>query len=332
MSGRPARAGNLYGVKTVANRGTRAGLLGRRRVTVFTVLLGLTLVLMAFSRAPAVLEVQRGINVAFRPVQGVLHDISGGVASAVGTVAEIDRLRTDNSRLTEENDRLAAENARLAEIRRQNELLTGLLRIRDGLRHETVPVQVIARESSEFRQLVTVGKGTDDGIAQGDVVIGQGGSVAGRVVELGPNFAKVLLITDTDSTVIGQLPTAATGVVRGQVNGVLVMSRIDATEEVQVGADVVTAGIELAGGARSPFPKGLLIGRVIDVKRDVNAIVQTAYLVPAAGLDRLEWALVITDYEGGLPAVEEQPRPCSAGDDGTLPNEERPCATPAPTP
>lgn len=302
----------------------------RRRGILFTVLLASTLVLMAFSSTPAVLEVQRGINYAFRPAQGALDELMGSISATFVALGEMDRLRTDNARLEEDNHRLSAENARLEEVRRENELLTALLDLRDGFAYETVAVPVIGRESSEFRQLVTIGKGTDHGISRGDVVIGAGGSLAGRVVELGPNFAKVLLITDTGSTVIGQLPSAATGEVTGQVNGVLVMTRIDSTELVQPGSDVVTAGIELAGGARSPFPKGLLIGQVIDVQRDPNSIVQTAYLMPAAPVDRLEWALVITNYEGGLPPLEGQPRPCGPGDDGTLPNEERPCASSTP--
>jgi rod shape-determining protein MreC len=303
----------------------------RRRGILFTTLLALSLLLMAFSTAPPILEVQRAVNFAFRPLQGALDELAGAVSSALATIGEMDSLRSHNAALRDENERLTAENARLEEIRRENELLAGLLQVRNGFAYQTVAVQVIARESSEFRQLVTVGKGTDDGIARGDVVIGQGGSLAGRVVEVGPNFANVLLITDTGSTVIGQLPSAATGEVKGQVNGVLVMGRIDATEEVEPGSEVVTAGIELAGGARSQFPKGLLIGQVVDVQRDANAIVQTAYLMPAAGLDRLEWALVITDYEGGLPPLEEQPQPCGPGDDGTLPNEERPCISPPPS-
>ena len=74
----------------------------------------------------------------------------------------------------------------------------------------------------------------------------------------------------------------------------------------------MTAGIELGGGVRSPYPKGLLIGQVIDVRRDANDVVQTAYLQPAADLDKLEFVLVITDYQGGLPPIEEQPVDCGA--------------------
>jgi rod shape-determining protein MreC len=313
--------------------GLLASRTARRRGIVFTALLSVTLVLMAFSSAPALLEVQRGINFAFRPIQGALDEVGGGISSMLGALGEMDRLRLDNIQLRDENDRLAAENARLEEIRRENELLTGLLQLRNGFEYQTVATQVIGRESSEFKQAVTLSKGTDDGIEYGDVVIAQGGALAGRVIEVSPTSAKVLLITDTSSTVIGQLPSAATGDVIGQLNGVLIMGRIDSTERIDLGVEVVTAGIELAGGVRSPFPKGLIIGQIIDVQRDANAIVQTAYLLPAAALNRLEYALVITDYEGGLPPIDEQPRPCvPEGEGGVLPDGEQPCASPPPTP
>ena len=117
-----------------------------------------------------------------------------------------------------------------------------------------------------------------------------------------------MLLTDGSSTVIGQLvPNAANGEVVGQLGGVLVMDQIDSGEPVSLGDEVVSAGIELGGGVRSPYPKGLLIGQVVDIRRDANAVVQTAYLQPAADFDKLEFVLVILDYEGGLPPIEEQP-------------------------
>jgi cell shape-determining protein MreC len=99
---------------------------------------------------------------------------------------------------------------------------------------------------------------------------------------------------------------------------------------VTVGDEVVTAGIELGVGVRSPYPKGLLVGQVVDVRRDSNSVVQTAYLRPAAPLDRLETLLVITDYQGGLPPIEQQPVDCGGG--GTLPQGEQPCLVPSASP
>jgi rod shape-determining protein MreC len=305
----------------------------RRRGIVFTVLLITTVVLMAISSNPVVREVQNGVSFAFRPIQVALDDVARSVSSVASAVAEIDRLRVDNEALRAENERLTAENARLEEIRRENESLTALLQLRAGLDFHTVAANVIARESSEFRRLVVIDRGTEDGLAVGDVAVAAGGALAGRVTEVGPASAKLVLLTDSESTVIGQLSTnAATGEVVGQLGGVLIMRQIDAGETVAVGDEVVSAGIELGGGVRSPFPKGLLVGQVVDVKRDANDVVQTAYLQPAAHLDKLEVLLIITDYQGGLPPIEQQPVDCGGG--RTLPAGEQPCVQPtaAPTP
>ena len=314
----------------------------RRRGIAFTVLLAVTLLLMAFSSNPLVRDVQGGIGFAFRPIQGALDGVAGGVASVATAIGEMDRLRVDNAALRSENDRLTAESALNDEIRRENEQLTALLQLQAGFDHETVAAPVIARESSEFRRAITIGKGRNDGIEVGDVVVAAGGALAGRVNAVGSDAATVILLTDRTSTVIGQLvSTAATGQVVGQLGGVLVMGQIDSAEQIDLGVEVVTAGIELGAGVRSPYPKGLLIGQVIDVRRDANSVVQTAYLQPAANLDRLEVVLVITDYEGGLPPLSEQPIDCTPDEgaepsDGeepvVLPEGEQPCLQPTPEP
>ena len=303
----------------------------RRRGIIFMILLVISAMLMAFSSNAAVREVQSGISFAFRPIQDALDGAARSVASVATAITEIDRLRVDNAALRSENDRLAAERARLEEIRRENEQLTALLQLRAGFDFKSTAATVIARESSEFRRLVTLDKGSDDGIAVGDVAVAAGGALAGRVTEVGPSSAKVVLLTDSGSTVIGQLTTnAATGQVVGQLGGVLIMRQIDSSETVTVGDEAVTAGIELGGGVRSPYPKGLLIGQVVDIRRDANDVVQTAYLQPAAQLDKLEYLLVITDYEGGLPPIEQQPVDCGTG--GVLPDGEQPCFSPTAAP
>ncbi len=299
----------------------------RRRAFIYAALLALSLVLMAFSRTPLALETQRGIGFVLRPFQGALDAVAREAISLADAVREIDRLRLDNRALRDDNERLANENRAATELRRENELLTGLLQVRSGLDYTTVGAVVIARESSEFRRIVTLDKGTGSGIAVGHVVIAEGGALAGRVIEAGSNFARVQLLTDTASTVIGQLSsTAATGEVIGQLQGVLIMSKVDAAIRIQLGEEVVTAGLELKAGVRSPYPKGLVIGQVIDFTRDANEVVQSAFLQPAANIERLEFVLVIVDYHGGLPSLE-QPGVCAPTTGGTLPDTEQPCYT-----
>src|SRR5450631_2232200 len=305
----------------------------RRRSVTYVVLLATCLVLMVFSSSPPVQQLQKGVAFAFKPVQSAVDSVARGIGSLVSTIGEIDTLRRTNDQLSTENATLRAENARAQELERENQILTGLLQVQSGLGFQSLAATVIGRETSEFRRVVTIDVGTDRGISVGDVVVADGGALAGRVTDVTGDAASVLLINDTTSTVIGQLgANQATGSVIGQLGGVLVMENIDSTERVQINDQVVTAGIDLGNGVRSPFPKGLLIGTVVDDQRDANAVVQTAFIEPAVNLDKLEYVLVITSYKGGLPPVDQQAVPCPTGG-ATLPAGEQPCvvASPAPT-
>lgn len=303
----------------------------RRRAIVYALLLASTLGLMAISSTSIAIEAQHAVAYAFRPIQSAVGAVGSTVSSAFTAIGEIDQLRRDNEALRQENDRLKALNARLEATKTENDQLTGLLQLRSGLDHDTTAARVIARDSSEFRRVATIDRGTGDGLKLGDVVIGEGGSLVGRIVDIGVDFAHVQLINDTESTVIGQISGGgATGEVVGQLGGVLAMRNVDVTETVQPGEEVLTAGLELSGGIRSPYPKGLLIGEVVDVRRDANAVVQTAYLQAAADLDHVEYVLVITDYNGGLPPPDQTPTN-QLNPDGTLPQGEQPYVTAAPS-
>lgn len=281
---------------------SRSSRLARRRAIVYAVLLSITVGCMAVSGSSSVRELQSGVAFAFRPLQVAASGVAQTVGSVVASIREIDSLRQDNVALQAENARLAADNARLQEVQHENDLLTALLAVKTGTTFHTIAATVIARERPEIGRIVTIDRGTNDGLAVGDVVVAAGGALAGRVTDASSTTAHVTLINDPSSTVTGMVESnRVTGDVTGQLGGVLVMENIEATARVNIGDQVVTAGIDLGNGIRSPYPKGLLIGQVVDVQRDANAIVQTAFLEPTADLDRVEYLLVITDYQGGLP-------------------------------
>lgn len=311
--------------------GHRAPRVVRRRLVIYGILLAISVVLMATSSTSVAQELQRGLAFALSPAQDAVNNIGVQVRSVIGAVAEIDQLRRDNGTLRAENERLTAENLRLQALGPENEQLSTLLQIRGSFQYSTVAARVIGRDVADVSRVVTIDRGTLDGLAVGDVVVGQGGALAGRITQIGSHAARVMLISDPGSTVIGEVVSnRATGEVVGALGGQLVMDKVDATQRVSIGDEVVTAGITLGSGIRSPYPKGLVIGQVIDATRDPNAVVQTAYLEPAIDLDRLEVVLVITDYQGGIPDVTDLPTD-QVNPDGTLPGSEQPFATAAPT-
>ena len=286
----------------------------RRRATAYAALLALSIALVVFSDSAPLREFQKGIGFAFAPIQGFLSGTTRGVVGVFATIAEIDQLRQRNAELLRENEQLRAENQAFLESQRELRLLSDLLGVKTSVTYTTVAAQVIGREASPFQRVISIDAGSDRRVALGDVVLGGGAALVGRVVEVGPDYARVLLISDSASTVIGlDILTGATGEVIGRLGGTLTMQNIAITDEIAIGDQIVTAGIDLGDGIRSAFPKGLVIGRIVDVRKEANAVVQSAFLEPASNLDQLEYVLVITGFRApDLPAPGSTPEPSAS--------------------
>lgn len=285
----------------------------RRQAFTYVVLLAVTILLLAFSSSAPLLELRRGVGFAMSPFQQALLGSARQVSSFFATITEIEQLRDLNIVLEQRVQELEAENRQLQTVRVENEQLSALLEVRSSLDYETVAAEVISRGSSHLERVISLDRGSEVGISLDDPVVAGGGALVGQVVDVGENYSRVLLISDTRSRVVGLTETSrSTGEVAGQLERPLAMSRVLATEEVGVGETVVTAGIDLGSGIRSPFPRGLLIGTVVDVQSSPDQLFQAALLQPAAPLDRLEYVLVVTDYEGGLPTETPATSPSPA--------------------
>jgi len=260
-----------------------------------------SLLLLLASQTDAALSLQRVSARALDPVRQAISGIGQGVAGVFGTIGEIDRLRTENDDLRRQ---VAGMEQRIAELEGaavENEELRELLGLRQSLEMDLLPVRVISRDPSNFTWEVGIDAGTVDGLAVGMPVVGSAegaGALAGSVVSVGSDTATVRLVVDTRTSVVAlDQQSRALGLVQGQLGGQLVMVQVAVTELVAVGDTIVTAGLALEQAvARSPYPKGLLIGHVLAVEPDTNALTQTAFVRAALDFDRLERLLVVLEF------------------------------------
>src|SRR3954447_11334445 len=288
--------------------------LAKRQAAIYVALIVVSLLLLALSSTAPLLELRQGIGFAMEPVQKVLRDGTRQVTSIFAAVGEIEQLRQENADLARRVDELEIANGQLQIVKQQNDELTALLNVRSALDQKTVAAEVVTRVNNDQERLISLDKGSDAGIRVDDPVVAGGGALVGQVVEVGPNFSRVMLLSDTRFVVAGMLESSrATGDVWGQLDRPLTMEGIAATETVVLGETVVTAGIDLGEDIRSPFPKGLLIGTVGDVDKSPNQVVQSALVQAAAPLDRLDYVLVIVDYQNQLEQSGETPAPTSTG-------------------
>lgn len=216
--------------------------------------------------------------------------ISTQIATMADTIQRAGQLREQNLIYREQVERLQAEMVRLRELELENQDLRNLL----GLRQQAPPgdmvaVRVAARDPVPFAQALVVDGGSDQGIREDMPVLSWRGLV-GRVLEVQPTSARVLLVTDASSSISGRIQnpdSRATGLVRGRNDDWLLMQYIGQQEQVQTGDLVITSGL---GGV---FPAGLPLGKVVQVRRRDQELFQEALVEPAARLGHLERLYVV---------------------------------------
>lgn len=284
----------MYGPSS-PNRRSRGGLW----FAAFTII---SLLMLLASSTDAAITLQRVTTRALDPVRGTIGGIGEGVAGVFGVIGEIDRLRTENDRLRGELAGAEQRVAELTEAARENDELRQLLGISEALAMELLPVRVISRDPSNLAWEVGIDAGADEGLVAGMPVVGNAdgaGALAGTVISVTEDTARVRLIVDTRSVVIAvDQATRALGEVRGQPGGQLVMVNVPVTETLEVGGTIVSAGLTF-GTEASRYPGGLLIGRIQAVEPDPNALTQTAFVRPAFDLATVERLLVVLDFSQG---------------------------------
>ena len=281
------------------DRGERSPQAGLVAVGVVLAINGL---LFLLSGSEPVLAVQGAAGQVARTVSEPVAAVGRGVASVRDLFVDIRSLQARLTALLEERDQLASEAARIASLEREVAELQATLDLRATTSFATVAAQVVARDFAIDRRYVILDVGSADGVKVGDVVIGAGASLAGRVVQVSDQSCQVRLLTDPEFSVTSEVAsTGAIGQVRGRAANPLAFDDVDAQRQVLVGAEITTSGIELSPTLRSAFPRGLSVGRVVAVNSVASAVLQSADVQPTLDLDSVRTLLVILNYRGGLP-------------------------------
>lgn len=229
---------------------------------------------------------------AVSPIEQGLRDGTRPIADFVNNLTDVDRLSDENQSLREANERLVAENARLGESEIELRQLQQLLNVRGAAPDDTVvDADVIGGEPNNQRALVSINRGSADGLKEGMIVLTKQGSLIGSITRVYSDTAWVTLISDQTSAVSALVQgTRVQGVVAGSVDGSLTMEFVQETAEVKEGDLVITSGV----GGR--YPPGELIGQVVNVQRSAQELFQSVRVRSLAELSGLESVLVLTSF------------------------------------
>jgi rod shape-determining protein MreC len=232
-------------------------------------------------------RVRAGFHAASAPVSAAGEFVTRPARGFFVWASDLGVSRTQLDELRTQNQRLRARVAELEEDRLENERLRGLVDLKQAQDLESVAARVIGRPANAWEGVITIDRGSADGIGTGMPVVGASG-LLGQTVTVGEHASRVRLITDQRSGVAALVQRSrAEGIVHGSIDGQLTLDFVSTEATVTAGDVVITSGM---GGI---YPKGLVIGEVTSVERLANSLFQAIELEPAERLTGLEEVLVI---------------------------------------
>jgi rod shape-determining protein MreC len=226
-----------------------------------------------------------------------IREMGATISRQVSLPNEVEQLRRDNQKLASWEWRARQLESKLAD-------LEAIAKVVPEQKLEFVTGRVIADASGAFAQSVTIDAGRSRKVKNGYPVINADGLV-GRVVDIGPDAARVLLASDLNSripVVVG--PAAVRAIMVGDNSPSPRLVYLPDSAKISAGDDVATSG---AGGL---FPAGLRIGAVAG---DVASKPRVAL---RANLDRLTYVSVLFFDDPSAHLVDDllSRKPVSGGE------------------
>ncbi|MFJ8116627.1 rod shape-determining protein MreC [Bacillus mycoides] len=225
-------------------------------------------------------------------VERVFQKPANYVAGFFENVEDVKRTYEENKKLKAKLDSTADLSAVVKNLDDENKKLrelTGKEKSRGD--YTEVQASVVSRNPDKWYDLVGIDKGAQQGIKKDMAVVTPKGLV-GRVKSVSQFTSSVELLSSMSRT------NRVSAIVQGQENifgliegydkekQLLLFTKISSDAVVQKDQLVVTSGLG------DIFPKGLAIGKIVDVQPDPYGLTKTAYVKPSADLNDVEHIIV----------------------------------------
>jgi rod shape-determining protein MreC len=250
---------------------------------------------------PSVRLIRMWAMTAVTPVERVTHALGSGAGHAWSEYIDLRHVRQQNKDLQQQLARVRIEEAAISEDALQGRRLQAMLGFRESYVGSTVAAEVIGASGSEQSHVLTIDKGSRDGLRPDMAVITQDG-VVGKLRDVFPATSEVLEINDQSSGAgVLLASTRIRAILRGTLTGRVQIGNLTADSRIQPGEQVLTSGGDQV------YPRGLPVGVVESIAPDPDHQPYTAIRVhPAVDLDRVEEVLVITGTQPDLTPAAQQ--------------------------
>lgn len=211
-------------------------------------------------RNPAATKpIRTGFSIVAYPLQAIVDAPFYLYSRVTGFFSNQSHLASENAALKEQLRLYSVQYRDMQVLEQQNARLRELLKVDKRVGYTFTMAEVIAAADERGRQVVTLNKGSRDGVHEKQVVLAEGGNIYGQVVEVTPFSSKVMELTDRQHAI--PVRNQRTGM-RALANGtgksdILELKSIVAGSNVQDGDVFVSSGLDML------FPPDFPVAKVI---------------------------------------------------------------------
>ncbi len=172
------------------------------------------------------------------------------------------------------------------ELELENKRLRKFFNFQSSSNDSFFVASVIGRDPSPWFKTIMIDKGSADGLFKGmPVLVAEG--IVGQIVSASESYSRVLLITDRSSAIDALVQNSRTrGIFRGNNTENCSFEYVLRKDDINPGDIIVSSGLD------GIFPKGLRIGKVIDVQKNNSHLFQKVVVKTFVNFDKLEEVLV----------------------------------------
>jgi len=162
-----------------------------------------------------------------------------------------------NASLETENKILRLQVARLSQSQKENEQLRQLLNYVKELEYKYITAKVVGNASGPFSHSSLIYAGSDDSVMKGQAVVMDGGLV-GRIIEVGQNSSRILLLTDINSRIpVISMDSREHSILSGNNTEKPKLLHLPKESKIAAGEYIITSG------DGDMVPPGLMVGRAV---------------------------------------------------------------------
>lgn len=264
---------------------------GKKHIIIYGSVTVIVLILAAFSFKFGNNPVSNAVGTVISPVQSICSSALSGVKDFFGNIFRAGTMAEENEKLREEVYSLKDELRMIDGYKVENERLQQLLDLKETRTDfSSIGANVIGKKIDDENSIITIDKGTVDGVEVNSVVLVPEG-IVGVVFEVNTNYSKVKTVFDAESSVSAIcLRSGDMGIAEPLDNettgGKCALNYIDRSAKTVIGDVIETAG---TGGI---YPRGIVIGKITQIKEDSRNLTLSAVLETEVNINRLDRVLV----------------------------------------